>query len=104
MINIYIGISGLVMGLVSIIIILLSSKKIEKLNQDKSVNFDNRNVLVVDDNKLNLVVLKGLLKKTSYVDLHFIQPLSKEEILGYKEVLEIINNSYLFIRKNNFKI
>lgn len=46
MINIYIGISGLVMGIISIVIILLSSKRIEKLNQTKSVNFDNRNTIV----------------------------------------------------------
>lgn len=46
MINIYIGISGIVMGIIAFTIILLSSNRIERLNQDKSINFDNRNTIV----------------------------------------------------------
>ncbi len=46
MINIYIGISGIVMGIIAVTIILLSSNRIERLNQDKSINFDNRNTIV----------------------------------------------------------
>ena len=40
-------ISGLVLGpLLSLLVIFLSSKKIEKLNQKKAVEFDNRNTIV----------------------------------------------------------
>jgi len=46
MIDFYIGLSGIFIAVVSISVIFLSSKKIEKLNQTKSVNFDNRNTII----------------------------------------------------------
>lgn len=46
MIDLYIGLSGIFMAVVSISVIFLSSKKIEKLNQRKSINFDNRNTII----------------------------------------------------------
>lgn len=46
MIDLYIGIAGIVMGIVSITVILLSSNKIEKLNKTKSENYDKRNTVV----------------------------------------------------------
>ena len=45
-IDLYIGIAGIVMGIVSITVILLSSNKIEKLNKTKSENYDKRNTVV----------------------------------------------------------
>ncbi|MBQ7105107.1 MAG: ABC transporter ATP-binding protein [Bacilli bacterium] len=46
MIDLYIGIAGVIMGIISVGVIFLSSKKIEQLNQKKSVNFDNRNTII----------------------------------------------------------
>ena len=46
MIDLYIGLAGILMALVSITVILLSSKKIEKLNHKKSAYFDDRNTIV----------------------------------------------------------
>lgn len=46
LIDLYIGISGIAMGLIGITVIFLSSKKIEKLNKTKAANFDNRNTIV----------------------------------------------------------
>lgn len=46
MIDLYIGLSGIFMAVISISVIFLSSKKIEKLNQRKSINFDNRNTII----------------------------------------------------------
>lgn len=46
MIDLYIGIAGVVIAIISLSIIFLSSKKVEKLNQDKSVKFDNRNTII----------------------------------------------------------
>lgn len=46
MIDIYIGFAGVLMALISLSIIFLSSKKVEKLNQIKSIDFDNRNTIV----------------------------------------------------------
>lgn len=45
-IDLYIGIVGIVMALIAISIIYLSSKKIEQLNKNKSINFDNRNTII----------------------------------------------------------
>lgn len=46
MIDLYIGLAGVFMAIVSISVIFLSSKKVEKLNQLKSVNLDNRNTII----------------------------------------------------------
>jgi len=46
MIDLYVGIAGVLMAVVSISVIFLSSKKIEKLNRVKSVNYDNRNTII----------------------------------------------------------
>jgi len=46
MIDLYIGFAGVLMALISLSIIFLSSKKVEKLNQIKSIDFDNRNTIV----------------------------------------------------------
>ena len=46
MINIYMGIAGIVMGVIAITVILLSSKKIEELNKAKLGLYDNRNTIV----------------------------------------------------------
>lgn len=45
-IDLYIGIAGVVMAIVSITIIFLSSKKIEELNKTKLDYYDNRNTIV----------------------------------------------------------
>ena len=45
-IDLYLGIAGIVMGVVSISVILLSSKKIEQLNKTKLYLYDNRNTIV----------------------------------------------------------
>ena len=45
-IDFYIGIAGLVMGFISLIIILLSSKTIERLNRTKAYAFDRRNTII----------------------------------------------------------
>ena len=45
-IDIYIGIAGIVMAIVSISVILLSSKKIEELNKIKLNLYDDRNTIV----------------------------------------------------------
>ena len=46
MIDFYIGLAGVIMGVVSVTVILLSSNKIEKLNKTKSEYFDNRNTVI----------------------------------------------------------
>lgn len=46
MIDFYIGLAGVLMGLVGVIVILLSSNKIEKWNQKKSEYLDDRNTIV----------------------------------------------------------
>lgn len=46
MIDFYIGVAGLVMGLISLIIIVLSSKTIERLNRTKAYAFDRRNTII----------------------------------------------------------
>ena len=46
LIDLYIGIAGVGMAIVSISVILLSSKKIEKLNKKKSTYFDERNTII----------------------------------------------------------
>lgn len=46
MINIYIGFAGVLVAMLSLSIILLSSKKIEKLNQTKSNEYDNRGTVI----------------------------------------------------------
>lgn len=46
MINIYIGFAGVLVAILSLSIILLSSKKIEKLNQTKSNEYDNRGTVI----------------------------------------------------------
>ncbi len=46
MLDFYIGISGIIIAIISTSIIFLSSKKIEKLNNDKSISFDKRNTIV----------------------------------------------------------
>lgn len=45
-IDLYIGIAGIVMGIISISVIFLSSKKIEELNKTKLDYYDNRNTIV----------------------------------------------------------
>ncbi|MBO5376031.1 MAG: ABC transporter ATP-binding protein [Bacilli bacterium] len=45
-IDLYIGIAGIIMAIVSISIIFLSSKKIEELNKTKLNYFDNRNTII----------------------------------------------------------
>ena len=45
-IDLYIGIAGIVMGIISISVILLSSKKIEQLNKTKLNLYDERNTIV----------------------------------------------------------
>ena len=45
-IDLYIGIAGIIMGIISISVILLSSKKIEQLNKEKLVYYDDRNTIV----------------------------------------------------------
>lgn len=45
-IDLFIGFSGVIMAVISILVILLSSKTIEKLNKTKSINFDNRNTII----------------------------------------------------------
>lgn len=46
MLDLYIGVVGIVMAIISLAVILLSSKTIEKLNQKKSINFDSRNTII----------------------------------------------------------
>lgn len=46
MIDFYIGVAGLVMGLISLVIIILSSKTIERLNRAKAYAFDKRNTII----------------------------------------------------------
>lgn len=46
MLDIYIGLTGIVMALISLLVIYLSSKKIKKLNHNKSITFDNRNTII----------------------------------------------------------
>ena len=46
MIDFYIGVAGLVMGFISVIVILLSSKTIERLNRTKAYAFDRRNTII----------------------------------------------------------
>ena len=46
MIDLYIGITGVVMAIISLAIIFLSSKKIEKLNHKKAIDFDHRNTII----------------------------------------------------------
>lgn len=46
MIDFYIGIAGVVMGIISLIIIILSSKTIERLNRTKAYAFDKRNTII----------------------------------------------------------
>ena len=46
MIDFYIGLAGVAMAVISIVVILLSSNKIEKLNKTKSEYFDNRNTII----------------------------------------------------------
>ena len=46
MINFYIGLAGVGVGLVSLAVILLSSNKIEKWNKEKASNLDERNTIV----------------------------------------------------------
>jgi len=46
MLDFYIGISGILMAIISVAAIYLSSEKIEKLNKNKSLNFDNRNTII----------------------------------------------------------
>ena len=46
MIDFYIGLAGIAMAVISIVVILLSSNKIEKLNKTKSEYFDNRNTII----------------------------------------------------------
>ena len=46
MLDLYIGITGILVAIISLTVIFLSSKKIEKLNQKKAVEFDNRNTIV----------------------------------------------------------
>ena len=46
MIDLYMGIAGIVIAIISLTVIFLSSKKIEKLNQTKSSNFDSRNTII----------------------------------------------------------
>ncbi len=45
-IDLYIGIAGIIMAIISISIIYLSSKKIEKLNKEKLTLYDERNTIV----------------------------------------------------------
>jgi ABC-type multidrug transport system fused ATPase/permease subunit len=45
-IDLYIGIAGIIMGIISISVILLSSKKIEELNKVKLNLYDDRNTIV----------------------------------------------------------
>lgn len=46
MIDFYIGVAGVVMGIISLIIIILSSKTIERLNRTKAYAFDKRNTII----------------------------------------------------------
>lgn len=46
MIDIYIGFAGIFMAIVAVSVIFLSSKKIERLNKNKSYSFDNRNTII----------------------------------------------------------
>ena len=46
LIDLYIGFAGIGMAIVSITVILLSSKKIEKLNKKKLEYFDDRNTII----------------------------------------------------------
>lgn len=46
MIDFYIGVAGVLMGIISLTVIFLSSNKIEKLNKTKSELFDNRNTVI----------------------------------------------------------
>lgn len=46
MLDIYIGLTSIVMALISLLVIYLSSKKIKKLNHNKSITFDNRNTII----------------------------------------------------------
>lgn len=46
MLDLYIGITGGVMAIISLLVIFLSSKKIEQLNQKKAIEFDKRNTIV----------------------------------------------------------
>ena len=46
MLDLYIGITGIIVAVISLSVIFLSSKTIEKLNQKKAVEFDNRNTIV----------------------------------------------------------
>lgn len=46
MIDFYIGIAGVAMGLISLTVILLSSKIIERLNRTKAYAFDRRNTII----------------------------------------------------------
>ena len=46
MLDLYIGITGIIVAVISLLVIFLSSKTIEKLNQKKAIEFDNRNTIV----------------------------------------------------------
>lgn len=46
LIDIYIGFAGIFMAIVAVSVIFLSSKKIERLNKNKSYSFDNRNTII----------------------------------------------------------
>ncbi len=46
MIDLYIGIAGVLMAIIAVAVIFLSSKKIEKLNQEKAYLFDKRNTII----------------------------------------------------------
>ena len=46
LLDFYIGLTAVIISIISLTVILLSSKKIEKLNHNKAISFDNRNTIV----------------------------------------------------------
>lgn len=46
LLDFYIGLTAVIISIISLTVILLSSKKIEKLNHNKANSFDNRNTIV----------------------------------------------------------
>lgn len=46
MLDLYIGLTGIIVAVISLSVIFLSSNKIKKLNHNKSITFDNRNTII----------------------------------------------------------
>ena len=72
MIDLYIGIAGILMAIVAISVIFLSSKKVEKLNQRKAYALDKRNTAVINigDEKTEVTIFKkGIAIESENIDI-----------------------------------